>query len=50
MQIKSHDLVEPELILSNKKTFLNFFKFNVSLMILGPVDTSFLRSEKLRYS
>ena len=49
IQIKSRDLLKPKnSILSNGSTFLISSNFGVRFMILRPVDTSFLRLEKLR--
>ena len=50
MQIRSRELLKPKKsILSNGNTFFISLNFGVRFMILRPVDTSFLRLEKLRY-
>ena len=48
MQIMS-DRLQAKDLNSNGNAFPDSFKFSVILIILGPVDTSFLRLEKLRY-
>ena len=46
MQIRSRDLLQANFFF--KWEHLIFFNFGVRFMILRPVDTSFLRLEKLR--